>query len=144
MNLSLKKEPIKKISSDTFAIDFSQARQYDVELFQDNSRPITSSSVAVSTDGTLYLNTKHKDYKSMKEVYEIFSDVSTENLIKIYKMYDSKCPDVHELEDVDKYIGKARGNAMTKMLLKIELLRRDYKSAKVQPLLNLLLHGECD
>ena len=144
MNMNLKKEPIKRIGSDTFAINFNKADQLDIKLYQDNSVPITSSSIALSVDGTLYLNTKHKDYSKMKKVYEIFDSASSENLIKIYKMYDTKYPDVRKPEDIDSIGGMAKGDAIVKILLKYELLRREYISAKVKPLLSLLFHGERD
>jgi hypothetical protein len=144
MNLSFKKEPIKKVGNDIFAFDFLQAEQFGIELYQSDSKPIILRSAAVSADGTLYLNTKHEDFSRLLEIYELFNDTTTEDLIKIYKLYDINYPEIRELEDVDKYRGIARGEAMTKMFLKMELLRREYKTAKVQPLLNLLFHGECD
>jgi hypothetical protein len=144
MNLSLKKEFVKKIGSDTFAIDFGQAEQLSIKLHQNSDNLIESSSMAVSMDGTLYLNLKHKDYQVLREIYEMFNDASTENLIMAYKIYDTKYPDVYEPEDVDNFKGKFKGEAMAKVLLKYELLRREYKAAKIQPLMNLLFHGECN
>lgn len=141
MNVSFKKDPIKKIGSDTFAIDFSQAEQLGIKLYQ-GGKPNTSSSVAVSMDGTLYLNTKNEDYPAMREVYETFSEASTENMIKAYTLFDAKYPDAKEPEDIDKYNGIARGEAIVKVMLKYELLRREYKAVKIQPLINLLFHGE--
>lgn len=144
MSLNFTFEPIKKVGRDTYALDFAKANKFGIELYNEGSDPIENSSVTVSNDGTLYLNTKHKHYQLMKEIYEMFDDASTENLIMLYKMYDSKCPDVRKVEDIDKCTGKAKGDAIIKMMLKYELKRREYKSARVQPLLNMLVHGEND
>jgi len=139
--MKLLSESIKKIGRETFAIDFAKAEQLGIELYQDKNIPLNSSSITLSKDGILYLNVKHKDYRKLKKVYMLLSNVSTDDLIKIYKIYDSKYPDVHKLGDIEKYKGKVRGDAIIKIILKLELLRRECKSVMIQPLLNLLLHS---
>jgi hypothetical protein len=144
MKMNLGTKHIKKIGSDIFAFDFRRAKEYGIELELETYNSSEFGFIAISKDGTLFLNTKHEAYHRVKSIYQMFGDASTDNLIQLYKMYDSKCPDVRDVEDIDKYTWKYNGDGMIKIMLKYELLRREYKSARVQPLMNMLLHGECD
>lgn len=139
--MNLKTKPIEKIGNDVFAINFKKAERLGIELFADNGRNIKYSSAAVSKSGDLYINNCHKDYQVLKAFYMLLDSATTDDLIKIYKLYDSRYPDCNSFEDIDKYSDEtARAGAMNKVLLKIELIRREYKINKTQTLLNLLFH----
>lgn len=134
-------EPIEKIGHDIFALDFKKANRLGVKFILNDYKTIMASSISISLNGDLLINKRHKDYPIIKEFYTILVDATTENLIKAYKMYDSMLPDCNSFEDAGRYPDDdTKGKIICKVLLKIELLRREQIMNRTQVLLNLLLH----
>lgn len=134
-------EPIEKINNDIFALDFKKGGRLGVKFILNDYKTIMASSITISSNGDLLINKRHEDYPIIKEFYSILGDATTENLIKIYKMYDSMFPNCNSLEDASKYSDDdTRGKIICKILIKIELLRREQIMYRTQALLSLLLH----
>jgi hypothetical protein len=131
---------IEKIRSDIFAYDFGKAKELGIHPSKGDYESYAKQDWSESSCGELSLNTASEFYPLFKGTFENFNGVPTEEIIKLYKELDSYYPDDNDFPDVDKYeTDSEKKNIIVKILMKVELSRRERGIANIQKLLGLIL-----
>jgi hypothetical protein len=132
---------IETIRNDLLALDFNQAEELGLATISGDYERLSTLAICYGANGKLYINNKHAFYPCIKQALIILNEVSTEDLVKIYKDLDSRFPDINSFQDANKYQDtEGKFNVYYKMLTKVELTKREEGLTIVQNLIKLLIH----
>jgi hypothetical protein len=135
-------DKIERIGNGLFQFDFLHAKGLGFVMEQEDHYEILKASpMYLGTKGDLYINTSNILYSALQTSCLMLNALSIEQLMQLYKDYDSQYPDVADMKDIYQYSDELEQcKALNKIIVKVELLRRERNLPTVQSLLKMLLH----